>query len=389
MGVEDIVWRAERDISTNYVFAREINGKQSIGTKRKAVQEIAARSFPLLNPKRAIEFSDINHCDKIFASCWLDASTVALGTKDNKFILWNVFTNTFTTIPIPEIGSAVPPDSCGIHDVDVNLSQSLIATGGRSPLDIAIFARDSMRPTCILKGHNDWIFGLKFVDDKILVSASRDSTVSLWRVRHETPDGSAPIPVLEPSITRKEHTTKVRAIGYHRAKNQIATVAADSVVKIWDRTNMDVVASMDFPQCPEMTCMAVDQTYDFMAVGYQTGVCVLDMRGPTCAMRIDDYAGNTQWGIRSIDIFHHFISIGGGFGRMSFYDLRNKSYIETREGKYTLKTGSGWVDPAYHFSEFMGHHAIYSNKFDPSGSRLLVAGGPIMHNAKGSYAAVW
>jgi hypothetical protein len=54
---------------------------------------------------------------------------------------------------------------------------------------------------------------------------------------------------------------------------------------------------------------------------------VKDMRGPTCAMRIDDNGGNAQWGIRSVDIFHHFVSIGGGFGRLSFYDLRNKSYI--------------------------------------------------------------
>jgi hypothetical protein len=48
------------------------------------------------------------------------------------------------------------------------------------------------------------------------------------------------------------------------------------------------------------------------------------------------------------------------------------------EGKYALKTGAGWVDPSFHLPEFEGHHAIYSNKFDPSGSRLLVAGGPIM-----------
>jgi len=383
------VWREERDIASKFVFAREIRGKQSLGTRRKAIQGIAARSFPLLNPKKAIEFTGINHCDKIFAACWLDTNTVALGTKDNQFILWDVFTNTFKTVPIPQIGSDVPVDTCGIHDVDVNRSQSLLATGGHSPLDILIYARDTMSPTCLLKGHHDWVFGSKFLDDNYLVSASRDSTVSLWKVMHETPDHSSPIPILEPVLTRKEHNTKVRAIGYHHSKKQIATVSSDSVVKIWDRANMDVVASMDFPQTPEMTCMAVDQTYDFLVVGYQQGVCVLDMRGPTCAMKIDDNAGNAQWGIRSVDIFHHFISIGGGFGCLAFYDLRNKSYIEMREGKYALKTGLGWVDPTYHFPEFEGHHAIYSNKFDPSGGRLLVSGGPIMHNAKGSYAAVW
>ena len=42
--------------------------EQSLGTRRKAMQGIASRSFPLLNPKKAIEFPDINNCDKIFAA---------------------------------------------------------------------------------------------------------------------------------------------------------------------------------------------------------------------------------------------------------------------------------------------------------------------------------
>jgi hypothetical protein len=37
---------------------------------------------------------------------------------------------------------------------------------------------------------------------------------------------------------------------------QIATVSADSVVKIWDCSNMDVVASMEFPQSPEMVLLS-------------------------------------------------------------------------------------------------------------------------------------
>lgn len=77
---------------------------------------------------------------------WLDPATVALGTKDNKvfryffwcsqisnlgmqFFTWNVSTNTYKPIPIPDIGSPVPMDSCGIHDIDISPSSTLIASG--------------------------------------------------------------------------------------------------------------------------------------------------------------------------------------------------------------------------------------------------------------------
>lgn len=386
----EIVWPAENDIISKYVFAREIQGKQPLRKRRRAVQGIAARSFPLLNPQKAIEFSDVQQCDKIFASCWLDSSTVAMGSKDNQFIIWDVFGNTHKKIPIPQVGSAVPIDSCGIHDVDVNRSQTLIATGGHSPLDILVFSRDTMLPKCLLKGHNDWVFGAKFLEDDVLVSASRDSAVALWKVP-TTPDPSSDPPALPevaPLLTRKEHSSKVRAIGYHRPKQQVATLSADSILKIWDRSNMDVVASLEFVDYNEMTCMAVDQTHDLIVVGHQEGICVVDMRGPVCAMEIIN--DHNRWGIRSVDIFHHFVSIGGGFGRLYFYDLRNKSYVEMNSnGKVSLKTRNGWIDGMGRHTEFDGRHAIYSNKFDPSGGRLLVAGGPIMHNAKGSYAAVW
>jgi hypothetical protein len=62
---------------------------------------------------------------------------------------------------------------------------------------------------------------------------------------------------------------------------------------------MDVVASLEFQELPEMVtnlpysitidmrftieiviqvCMAVDETHDLLAVGSQRGVCILDIR---------------------------------------------------------------------------------------------------------------
>lgn len=35
------------------------------------------------------------------------------------------------------------------------------------------------------------------------------------------------------------------------------------------------------------------------------------------------------------------------------------------------------------------HHAVYTHAYDPSGTKLLVGGGPLPYGLKGSYLAMW
>jgi len=385
-GEEVVVCPRPHENLASFVVSREIHGHHTLGSQSRALREIVDRLPPLLNSKNPVPFSGLKTSDKIFASCWLDSSTVALGTKDNKFFVWNVLNNSHKSIPIPELGSPVPADACGIHDIDVSPDKSRVVTGGRSPNDMAVFSTETMSPLCILQGHKDWIFASKFVDNEYLVSASRDTTVSLWRVQ----DQGDPA-LITPLLTRREHSAKVRALEYHRSKKQVATLSVDGIIKIWDRSNMDVIASKVFPDLTETICMAVDETYDLLAIGHQLGVCMIDMREATKVMDIP--SNNRNWGVRSVGFFHHLVTIGGGYGRLAFYDLRNKSFLYMPPFRRDYaKTGEGWVDAAeslLHPSIHDVRHAIYTHKFDPLGSHLLVAGGPIMLGMKGCYAALW
>jgi len=117
--------------------------------------------------------------DKIFASVWLHNDTVITGTKNNKLAAWNVYTEKFVTITLPQGQSKVPTDNCGIHCICVNESQTLLATGGFNPSEIAIFSLPSLLPLYTLEGHTDWLFGAAFIDDNILVSGSRDCTCNI------------------------------------------------------------------------------------------------------------------------------------------------------------------------------------------------------------------
>jgi len=377
------------NIASSFVLPREIHGNQALTSRSRAIQKIAHRVPPLLNAHAPSVFPGLTTCDKVFASSWLDPSTAVLGTKDNKLLCWNVSKNQYKPIPMPDLGSPVPPDSCGIHDIDISPSKRFLATGGKSPLDTVVFSVDSLFPVCLFKGHEDWVFGAKFLEDDCLISVSRDSTVSLFKVVEGSPGGT--VPIVGPTITRREHQTKVRALQYHRSKKQIATMSVDSAIKIWDRENLDVIASKSFPDLAEMVCLAIDDTNDLLAVGFQQGVCLIDMRDSSHVMTISLEEGHRGTGVRSIDFYHHLTSIGGGSGRLSFFDLRNRCFVEMNDEKHYMTATEGWVDRSESPTILPDtvHHAIYTHKFDPLGDRLLVAGGPIMLGVKGCYASLW
>jgi WD repeat-containing protein 40A len=101
------------------------------------------------------------------------------------------------------------------------------------------------------------------------------------------------------------------------------------------------------------------------------------------------------YGVRSVQFNRQILSIGGGYGRISFYDMRMNRYLETSETSHTkyLQTSLGWLnrDTVYHH-HFQGmeiRNAIYTHKYDPTGSRLLAAGGPLQLGLYGNYAAIW
>jgi len=120
-----------------------------------------------------------------------------------------------------------------------------------------------------------------------------------------------------------------------------------------------------------------------VAVGSQSKVSLVDQRTQKVEFTIDSHDGN--WGVRSVGFFHDMVTIGGGAGRLAFYDLRNKAFLtdeankivsEDQEERVFIKT------PQY-------SNAIYTHAFDTSGTRLFVGGGPLMNGFSGCYASLW
>ena len=143
----------------------------------------------------------------------------------------------------------------------------------------------------------------------------------------------------------------------------------------------------------EIVCMGVGEENNIFAAGTQNHISLIDPRMRFPYHEIESL--DEGHGVRSVEFHHQILSMGGGLGRISFYDTRINRYLDLDEtkNKQYIQTGEGWLNRdlmyRYHFQGMDKHNAVYSHKYDPTGNRLLVAGGPLQLGLCGSYAAVW
>ena len=76
-----------------------------------------------------------------------------------------------------------------INAIDFNRSGSLFATGGKDA-NIRVYDEETKSESQMLKkadwnhtGHDNRIFALKFIEDKILISGGWDSVIHVWDIR--------------------------------------------------------------------------------------------------------------------------------------------------------------------------------------------------------------
>jgi hypothetical protein len=68
--------------------------------------------------------------------------------------------------------------SHAFDDAARNIHQALV-TGGANPSDCAVFSVPDLRPSAVLVGHADWVFGLDWITDNIVVRPG-----SYYSLRH-------------------------------------------------------------------------------------------------------------------------------------------------------------------------------------------------------------
>ena len=76
-----------------------------------------------------------------------------------------------------------PENQTGIHAIEINPSQTRLATVAQNSRDIAIYNSDTLDPLYIgTTAHSDKIFDMCWMDDQFVVSGSRDKQIALWKI---------------------------------------------------------------------------------------------------------------------------------------------------------------------------------------------------------------
>lgn len=164
---------------------------------------------------------------------------------------------------------------------------------------------------------------------------------------------------------------------------------------MWDRNNFDVISKVALTCTDELSCMAIDTVNNVMACGSRDGVMMIDPRVSRVTTHIDSQ--NDEWGVRSLSFQRgKLLTIGGGMGLLSFFDLRAGKFRTFGDDDTTFKAASrGWMNfegsglEGVFTSSADAPVALYTHAFDPSGTKLFVGGGPLMVGLKGAYAAFW
>ncbi|RHZ87740.1 hypothetical protein Glove_30g55 [Diversispora epigaea] len=407
-----------------FLYQRELGINK---TKRPVnYSSFVSSKIPYLLTESQIDLKD--H-DKIFSSHWISDNEIIVGTKCNKLLILNIKTNkrfeiplvtedlndqnnnnTTTTTSSSSSPSNEPPEvnnnNClGIRSIAVNPSRTLLAVGAGNPVQITIYELPSFEPVVVFAGHNDLVFSVAWIDDYHVVSGSRDGTVRFWSMESEIISEMQLLPhkyinIHQPLLTRTERGCKVRDLQFNPNNKQVMTLSTAGYVRIWDASYLNQISKIQLMHTNENVCVSMNSKVNLFVVGSQAHISVLDPRTTSIVHEIDSV--DDGWGVRSLNFKDHLITTGGGFGRLSFYDMRAQKYLEfptkaennetSLVSKYK-ETGSGWLqhDSVYinHFAGFALQNAIYTLSYDQSGTKLFTGGGPLQLGLKGSYAAVW
>ena len=374
-----------------------------------------ARKLPSIIKER--EFS-LPETDKIFASEWLSDTEIVLGTKCNKIQILDTITGKMVNIPsvidqIQENTSTTPtttnldspfdtsiaaaplnssfpttsnsashetrqiminsPNCAGIHSISMNPSKTLLAVGGgKQSESIQVYRLPTFEPHSLLNGHKDVIFSVAWLNDDTLISGSRDTSLMCWSLSSDYCVKTSnlehlthPISTYTFASSKAEHRGKVRDLKYDLHTKKAFTLSSDGFVKVWDANSRacEVVSAVPLYHTNETVCLGLDSTHHILGVGSQSHISLIDPRSNSIVHIFESC--DDGWGVRSMNINHGIVTVGGGLGRISFYDLRARNYLDwhkSQEPSASQHTSQSDFEPS-----FTSRRAANINRFHVSG----------------------
>ncbi|KAI9027429.1 WD40-repeat-containing domain protein [Phycomyces nitens] len=416
------------------IWNQRTNGRFCPDTNKKKAIRWAQLRFPTRMKESAFNLKQ----DKIFASDWISDTSVLAGTKDNKLLFLDHIHNNVFEIPLIETDKLQNPrelenkplecvqdglllcdplspspqsrfssvSGCqGIRCVATSPNGCYVAVALADPAVVMIYRLPTMRGVAIAKGHRDAVFSVVWIDNDRFMTGSRDGSLRVWSVNDAMEYGTNgvghTIKWLRQSWTSSSRptTSKVRDLKLIECNGTrtATSLTSKGTVQLWDINTFQRKNIVKLPFTQELVCLSVQPNRGLIAVGSQAHITFADPRQAKCAQSFDSQDG--FWGVRSLAFgSEHILTCGGGRGRLSFIDTRMMEFLPLAANNdtsvYHNSSSEGWLDRESqmyksHFTGIQIPPAIYTTAYNPDGTKLFTAGGPIQSGLRGCYAALW
>ncbi|XP_065194762.1 DDB1- and CUL4-associated factor 12-like protein 2 [Sycon ciliatum] len=376
-----------------YLRERQLNPRKILasGTHQGWKRSLLVESFPLACRERPLCFGQ---SDKVFSSLWLSEHQVLCGTKDNQVLLYDTVVSKLIKIPtIPRPlgfrGEQCTSPRSGMHSLARSPSGDMLAAGGENVRDVAFYRLPSLDPYALGLGHQDWIFALKWLNDDIILSGSRDHRLSVWSLAN-TREGSVMSPVASYCFADSD---LVRDMALCQRKQEVALLSPNGRLAFMNVSVMVKVHTVQTPAITDNVCVTINADQSMYAVG--SSDCFLLADTCCCLWRRRVALPCGIQAVRSLAFQDHLLTVGCGSGEVLTYDTRNEKYLGSLSSPAKLVPRQGYMR-ASDLLEYQAHignnrifQAVYTVAHSPSAQQLFVAGGPLNAPFFGNFASIY
>lgn len=356
--------------------------------------------------------------NRLMSSAWLDEHRVLCGTRDSSLILVDARgTPTMSDVPLISSSGDDSMQCCGISCMAVNPGRSLVATRGKCPDSLALYALPDLEP--IGSTPSTFLYecmaSLGWVSNTHIMSSSRSGTVSIWDVNGGTPvETAVDRSMLMFDSLGPDFSLRYRNSGLcvDAATGAAATLSGAGTLSLWDlHGGLRVTASVRIPGCVNCNCLEFCPEQGLYVVGTGSRAAFIDFR--TCATVFSvslggDIVGGGMWSAAFND---SVLAIGTGVGSVLFFDTRARDFVRHSGVEETdmdtdsseaviLQTQCSWLSEEGLVSRMLDDaresgrchtlvNTVHTVCFSPSRSKLFAGGGPWPLGIHGHFASIF
>lgn len=340
-------------------------------------QEFYSEYFRVYKQKK---INTKNKFNKVFSSKWINKDTLLFTTKDLKLYIYKKYKiNLIDKFNIQN-------NISGIKSTSFNKNNKIIAISLNNRILLYNCNNYPKYMFEFLHNHNDWISNISWISDYQLLSSSKDGTIKLWDINKKNN--------IFPDIIKEKVDFYSRY--FVENNNKLNTLCYNGIIKEYDLKKNKLINTLKNNK-EECVVMKLNKEKNILAVGEYDVISFYDNRSNNkYIMSIPSF--NEIHGIRSLEwIDENILSVGGGSGRLSFFDNRKDNGFIKIHDKNFYKVNPGWIkkDEIYNYLDDMSHNnyhnniSIFTHKYNHYNKKIFVAGGPTCAGVTGSFIEIF